>query len=148
MDDGCCERAADVARHDCHEPCNVRGLLRGGQPVFPPHVGIQAGADRLPGQMDLLIAGMLLPTFGVVALGRGGGTFEPLARPIAPCLGTLLLGPLTLAAWPVTIARTAAVAHEADPALLVAAAADWAGRRFSRSSISSSRCISRSTSAA
>ena len=84
-----------------------------GNLIFPPQVGFQTGADWEWGLLGLLVTGMLLPTFGVVAVGLRGGTFERLTRPIAPWFGTLLLVvSMTLVAWLVTIPRTGAVAFE------------------------------------
>lgn len=79
-----------------------------GNLIFPPHVGFQTGADWLPGLMGLLLTGMLLPTFGVVAVGLGGGSFERLTRPIAPWFGTVMtVVAMITVAWLVTIPRTA-----------------------------------------
>ena len=100
-----------------------------GNLIFPPHVGFQTGAGWGWGLLGLLITGMLLPTFGVVAVGLGGGTFERLTRPIAPWFGTLLMVVSMIGvAWLVTIPRTAAVAHEAGLAQLLPGAADGFGK--------------------
>lgn len=100
-----------------------------GNLIFPPHVGFQTGADWLPGLMGLLLTGMLLPTFGVVAVGLGGGSFERLTRPIAPWFGTVMtVVAMITVAWLVTIPRTAAVAHETGMATLIPQAAGGAGK--------------------
>ena len=100
-----------------------------GNLIFPPQVGFQTGADWEWGLLGLLVTGMLLPTFGVVAVGLRGGTFERLTRPIAPWFGTLLLVvSMTLVAWLVTIPRTGAVAFETGLAQLVPAASGVAGK--------------------
>ena len=100
-----------------------------GNLIFPPQVGFQTGADWEWGLLGLLVTGMLLPTFGVVAVGLRGGTLERLTRPIASWFGTLLLVvSMTLVAWLVTIPRTGAVAFETGLAQLVPAASDVAGK--------------------
>ena len=100
-----------------------------GNLIFPPQVGFQTGADWEWGLLGLLVTGMLLPTFGVVAVGLRGGTFERLTRPIASWFGTLLLVvSMTLVAWLVTIPRTGAVAFETGLAQLAPAASGVAGK--------------------
>ena len=100
-----------------------------GNLIFPPHVGFQTGSAWGAGLMGLLLTGMLLPTFGIVAVGLGGGTFERLTRPIAPWFGTaLLVVSMILVAWLVTIPRTAAVAYEAGMTVLVPATGSALGK--------------------
>lgn len=84
-----------------------------GNLIFPPFIGAQAG-DRWPlALLGMTLAGIALPILAVVAVGRAGGTFALLSRPIARWFHHLynlmvMIGVGTL----ITIPRTGAVAYE------------------------------------
>lgn len=62
-----------------------------GNLIFPPQIGYDAGAQWPVALAGLSLTGMLLPVLAVVAVVKNGGTFESLARPIAPWFGTALI---------------------------------------------------------
>lgn len=84
-----------------------------GNLIFPPYIGAQAG-DRWPmALLGMTITGIALPILAVVAVGRAGGTFAKLSRPIARWFHHLynvivMIGVGAL----ITIPRTGAVAYE------------------------------------
>lgn len=91
-----------------------------GNLIFPPQIGFDAGSAWPMALLGLSLTGMLLPVLAVIAVGRGGGSFEALTRPIAPWFGTALIAITMIAiAWLITIPRTAGVAFEVGMMSLV-----------------------------
>ena len=91
-----------------------------GNLIFPPYIGAQTG-DRWPmALLGMTITGIALPILAVVAVGRAGGTFALLSRPIARWFHhvynvLVMIGVGVL----ITIPRTGAVAYETGTRVLV-----------------------------
>ena len=84
-----------------------------GNLIFPPYIGFEAGSGWLPALMGVLLTGMLLPVLAVVAIGLGGGSFERLAKPVAPWFGTvIILISMVIISWLIITPRTAGVSFE------------------------------------
>lgn len=91
-----------------------------GNLIFPPYIGAQAGDAWPMALLGMTLTGIALPILAVVAVGRSGGTFAKLSRPIARWFPPLynvivMIGVGAL----ITIPRTGAVAYESGVRELV-----------------------------
>lgn len=84
-----------------------------GNLIFPPFIGSQAGDQWPAALLGMTLTGIALPILAVVAVGRAGGSFALLSRPIARWFHhaynlIVMIGVGLL----ITIPRTGAVAYE------------------------------------
>ena len=88
-------------------------FLGAGNIIFPPHVGMAAGAQLWPAALGFLLTGVGLPLLTVVALDRVGGGLQRLTGPIGRHAGGLFTVAVYLAVGPLfATPRTAVVSFE------------------------------------
>lgn len=88
-------------------------FLGAGNIIFPPHVGVQAGAKWYIAALGFIITGAGLPLLGTLTLSKLGGNSDNICKRAWPIMGTILnvliivmIGPLF------AIPRTAATTCE------------------------------------
>ncbi|WP_437880580.1 branched-chain amino acid transport system II carrier protein [Pseudomonas sp. LRF_L74] len=91
-----------------------------GNIIFPPIVGLQAGANVWLAALGFLITAVGLPVVTVIALAKVGGAMDALSSPIGKVAGILLATTCYLAVGPLfATPRTATVSFEVGLAPLL-----------------------------
>jgi LIVCS family branched-chain amino acid:cation transporter len=84
-----------------------------GNLIFPPYMGLMAGATWSFALLGFLITGIGMPLLGIMAAARAGGTVEHLASRVNPLFGRIMSIVVILAIGPLlAIPRTCATAYE------------------------------------
>jgi len=84
-----------------------------GNLIFPPYMGLLAGASWSAALAGFLITGIGMPLLGIMASARAGGSVEHLAGRVSPVFGRVLSIVVILAIGPLlAIPRTCATTFE------------------------------------
>lgn len=90
-----------------------------GNLIFPPHIGLQAGAGWGLAMLGMLLTGIILPVLAIVAVANMGsqpGMFRPLGKWVYLAFTAILLYTGSMAA---IIPRTGALAYESGTKVLL-----------------------------
>lgn len=84
-----------------------------GNLIFPPFLGHAVGSQYIIASIGFICTGVGLPLLSIIAVTKGGGTFERMASKISPKFATLFATLLFIAIGPMlAIPRTAATTYE------------------------------------
>ena len=84
-----------------------------GNLIFPPSIGIAAGDQWMSAMAAFILSGIILPVCSFIAVSRGDGTEEGIARELGPKVSRVIIAlVMVCGSLIIVVPRTAAVTYE------------------------------------